>query len=254
MILKIKQFVIIITLLLFSSCKQEKQTLTEITGKEIPISDTIPKVDSISNFITPYRKRINEVLDSTLAFAPTDINKAGKFNTNAGNLMADAVLELIAPVFKSRTNNNLDIALLNHGGIRSVISKGNVSARTAYEIMPFDNSVIVVGMKGKAIREMVNYLIASKKPQPFAGLQIIVDKNDSVQEVNIQGKPFDENKTYYIATSDYLLKGGDHMDFFKNNISTTDTNYLIRNVMIDYFTKKDTIAPVIDDRFIKLED
>ncbi len=255
MILKIKQFVIFTTVLLLISCKEEKTTLKKINGKEIPITDSIPEVDSIANFITPYRKRINQVLDSTLAYAPKNITKTdGEFNTTAGNLMADAVLELTAPIFKSRTKNNLDFVLLNSGGIRSVISKGNISARTAYEIMPFDNTVVVVSLKGKAIREMVKYLITSKKAHPIAGLQIIIDKNDSIKEVNIQGKPFDENKTYYVATSDYLIKGGDHMDFFKDHISATDTGYMIRNVMIDYFTKLDTIAPLIDDRFIKIED
>jgi 2',3'-cyclic-nucleotide 2'-phosphodiesterase (5'-nucleotidase family) len=255
MILKIKQFVIFTTILFFTSCKQEKTALIKINGKEIPITDSILEVDSIANFIAPYRKHINQVLDSTLAYAPKDISKTdGELNTTAGNLMADAVLELTAPVFKSRTKNDLDFVLLNSGGIRSVISKGNVSARTAYEIMPFDNTVVVVGLQGKAIREMVNYLIISKKPHPIAGLQIIIDENDSIKEVNIQGKPFDENKTYYVATSDYLIKGGDHMDFFKDHTSATETNYMIRNVMIDYFTKLDTIAPHIDDRFIKIED
>ena len=42
------------------------------------------------------------------------------------------------------------------------------------------------------------------------------------------------------------------MGFFKNMIDATDTEYLIRNAMIDYFKKVDTLNPVVDDRFYKL--
>ncbi|WP_317165530.1 5'-nucleotidase [Cellulophaga sp. Z1A5H] len=228
--------------------------LTQISGKQIQISDTIKITDSIEQFVAPYRDRINEVLDSTLAYAPKTIAKNdGALNTTAGNLMADAVLELAGPIFKTRTGSTLDFVLLNHGGIRSIISAGNVSARTAYEIMPFENTIVVVGLKGDAVLEMVNYLINSKKPHPIAGLQIILNKDDSINVIKIQGLPFDESKTYYVATSDYLVNGGDRMDFFKKNVTFTETDYRIRNLMIDFFSKKDTIAPIIDDRFIKLD-
>lgn len=254
MILKIKQIVIIITLIIFGSCKEEPLKLSEIAGKQITVTDSITETEKIKDFIAPFQKHIDKVLDSTLAYAPIKITKEdGKFNTTAGNLMADAVLELVQPVFFKRTNKKVDFVLLNHGGIRSIISKGNVTARTAYEIMPFENTIVVVGLKGKAIRELINYLTKSTKQHPISGLQIIVNNDGSINAVNIQNMPFDENKVYYVATSNYLVNGGDHMDFFKQNLSLTETDYLIRNIMIDYFEKKDTIAPIVDDRFIKLD-
>ncbi len=254
MILKIKHFVIFITILLFISCKQEKPRLSQMVGKQIAILDSISEDLEIKNFVEPYRKHIDAVLDSTLAFAPNYISKTDNpYNTTAGNLMADAVLQLANPVFKSRTQNNIDFVLLNHGGIRSSISAGSVSARTAYEIMPFENSVVVVALKGKAVLEMIAYLLKNKIPHPIAGIQIILNKDNSLNTVNIQGKPFDEDKTYYVATSNYLVTGGDNMNFFLDNTSATDTDYLIRNILIDYFTKMDTIQPKIDDRFIKLD-
>lgn len=253
MILKFKHFVTFITIVALISCKQEKIRLTEVAGQQISITDTIAEDTNISAFVAPYKKRIDEVLDSTLAYAPNYISKTdGQLNTSAGNLMADAVLQLVNPVFNSRTQKNIDFVLLNHGGIRSSISVGDVSARTAYEVMPFENSVVVAELKGNAVYEMVNYLIKNKIPHPIAGIQIILNNDDSIKAINIQGKPFNEEKTYYVATSNYLVNGGDNMNFFKDNISVTDTDYLIRNIMIDYFGKMDTIAPKIDDRFIKL--
>lgn len=254
MILKLKHFVIFITIIGFTSCKQKPQQLTEISGKQIEIGESIKEDTSITKFVTPFKNRIDEVLDSTLAYAPRYISKTdGQLNTSAGNLMADAVIALSNPVFNARTGHNIDFVLLNQGGIRSPISIGKVTARTGYEVMPFENSVVVVGLNGKAIRAMIAYLVENKTPHPISGIQIILNKDDSLNAVNIQGKPFDEGKIYYVATSNYLVTGGDNMTFFEHHVSITETDYLIRNIMIDYFGKMDTIAPKVDDRFIKLD-
>ena len=84
-------------------------------------------------------------------------------------------------------------------------------------------------------------------------MQIILTKEGSLQSVNIQGMPFDENKTYYVATIDYLLQGGGNMDFLQDNKSVTELDYLLRNAMIDYFKKVDTLEAKIDDRFIQIK-
>ena len=70
-------------------------------------------------------------------------------------------------------------------------------------------------------------------------------------DAKIKGEKIKQNKTYYVATSDYLYNGGDNMRFFKPNDSVYYLNYKIRNAIIDKFYKLDTINPVIDDRFIQ---
>ncbi len=251
--LKIQHFVIFTTIILFTSCKQRPTSLSEIDAKQIPIDSSWEEVAEVKAFITPYHNRVNSILDSTLAYAPYVISKEdGNYNTPAGNLMADIMLSEANPIFKKRTGNEIDFALMNHGGIRSIISKGNVSARTAYEVMPFENNISVVKLDGKSVLEMVNYIIKSKRAHPLAGIQIVLNKDESISSISIQGKPLDIENHYFIATSDYLVSGGDDMIFFKNALSITDIDYKIRNAMIDYFSKVDTIAPKIDDRYYKL--
>ncbi len=249
-----KHFVVFITIVLLTSCAQSPSQLTSIKGAQLPINSEIPSNDSIEVFVTPYRNRINTVLDSVLAYAPKDIVKTdGELNTSEGNLMADILMRQSQPIFKSRTGHEVDIAMLNYGGIRNVISAGSVTARTAFEVMPFENYIVVLELPGTAIREMVSYLIASSRPQPFSGMKIVLNNDGKLQSVNIQGKPFDENKTYYLATIDYLLQGGGNMNFLKENISVTELDYLLRNAMIDYFMKVDTLEATVDDRFIQIK-
>lgn len=248
--LKIKHFVIFITFLGFTSCRQDTATLSRIEGKQIPIDSIISKSANINEFILPYSTRIDEVLDSTLAYAPKPITKEdGEFNTTAGNLLADIVRLQANPIFNSRTGKDIDFVLLNHGGIRSIISAGKINARNAFEVMPFENNIVVAAVNGSDIDEMVAFLVQAGRAHPISGMQIVLDKNRELLKAFINGEPINSDRTYYVATSDYLISGGDQMGFFKNNTSVTDTDYLIRNAMIDYFKKVDTLSPVIDDRF-----
>jgi 2',3'-cyclic-nucleotide 2'-phosphodiesterase (5'-nucleotidase family) len=236
------------------SCKQESQQLTRIEGRQIAISDSIKTDASIEAFVKPYREHINKDLDSVISFAlETYSKKDGELNTAIGNLFADVVFEQSNPVFKKRTGKDIDLVLLNQGGIRSIISKGNITTRTAFEIMPFENSVVIAAIKGTQINQLVAYLVEAKKAHPISKLNIIVDKNYNLVEATINKKPIDTSKIYYIATNDYLYYGGDGMDFFQPNDSLYILNYKIRNAFLDYFNKTDTINPVIDDRFIKLD-
>jgi 2',3'-cyclic-nucleotide 2'-phosphodiesterase (5'-nucleotidase family) len=252
--LKIQHFVIIIIIGVFISCKQHPPALFKIEGKQLPITNSIAPVDSIEQFVTPYRNRINEVLDSTLAYATDTFSpKDGSLNTSAGNFMADIVMSEARPIFKKRTKKEIDFTLLNNGGIRAEISKGAVTTRNMYQVMPFENTIVVVELPAKSVRELIAFLIDSRQPHPISGIQIKLDRDGSLASVNIQDKPFDEDRTYFVATSNYLVNGGDNMNFFKNNISVTETDYLLRNAMIDYIRKMDTIVPLVDDRFTQIK-
>ncbi|MCB0461085.1 MAG: 5'-nucleotidase [Flavobacteriaceae bacterium] len=246
-----KNFILCFFVVCFMSCKEEMY-LEKIEGKRIEINDSLVGVSKIEDFIKPYREHVNNTLDSVLAYSAGTYSKTdGDLNTAIGNLMADAVLEEANPVFESRTGKKINMVLLNHGGIRAILSKGNVTTRTAYEIMPFENSVVVASLKGTHINEMIAYLQKAKRAHPISGLSIKLNNNYELIEAKINDNAIDENKTYYVATNDYLYSGGDSMDFFQQSDSLYVLDYKIRNVLIDYFSKKDTINPVIDNRFIK---
>ncbi|MGB3605735.1 5'-nucleotidase C-terminal domain-containing protein [Psychroserpens sp.] len=239
-------------LIILSSCQQDLH-LNKIEGRQINISDSLVIDAQIEDFIKPYRENVNKNLDSILAYAVDTYSKNdGEYNTAIGNMMADALYEQANPIFKSRTGEDIDFVLLNHGGIRAIISKGNVTTRTAYEVMPFENSTVVVKLKGLQVKELIDYLVEAKRAHPISRLSIALNSNGSFKEALLDGQPLDYNKSYNIATNDYLYNGGDRMDFFKTNDSLYVLNYKIRNVLIDYFKSIDTLNPVIDNRFIQL--
>ena len=237
---------------LFLSCDHSKK-ITKSKGENISISEDLKSNQAIEAVIAPYKENLDKSMNEVLSYAVDTYSKSdGDYNTAIGNLMADAVFELSNPIFKSRTGNEIDIVLLNHGGIRSILPKGNVTTKSAYSLMPFENSVVVVALKGSVLMEMTTYLKAFKKAHPISGLELVLNADNSYQKIRVNGKPIDLAKTYYVATNDYLYNGGDRMYFLKKSDTLYDLNYKIRNVLIDYFTKYDTLNPKKDLRFIKL--
>ena len=242
---------LLVALITVFSCKQDA-FLTRIEGERLEINDSLTGSQEIEDFIAPYREHVNKGLDSTLAYAVDTYTKNdGELNTAIGNFMADAVKEQSNTVFKSRTGNDIDIVMLNHGGIRSIISKGNVTARTAYQIMPFENSVVVTELNGKAVKSLVQYLVKAKRAHPISGLSIKVNSDFELVESLVDGNEIDEDKIYYVATNDYLYNGGDNMAFFRESDTLHILDYKVRNTLIDYFVKVDTLDLKADNRFIK---
>ena len=245
----IKHFVLFLTFILGLSGCQHNLYITRIEGKEIGITDKTSSNSEIEKFIKPYRDKIDDDLNTVLAYAPETLDKSGQWQTTMGNMFSDVALSYGNPVFKKRAGTSIDIVLLNHGGIRTIIPKGDVTTRAAFEIMPFENSMVVVALKTAQIKEMIAYIIAEKKPHPLSGMTFTIGKDNSPKNVFIQGKPIEDNKMYYVGTNDYLYNGGDNMTFFKKGLKY-DLDYKLRNILIDYFKDVDTIHISNDPRII----
>ncbi|WP_188458556.1 5'-nucleotidase C-terminal domain-containing protein [Psychroflexus planctonicus] len=245
--------VVVLFLGLFS-CEEEYVKPVKISYQQQAIDSTLAKNTDMEEFIKPYREKIDAEMKTVLSYSPKSMFKSDSpYNTAIGNMMADAVLEEANPLFKQRHNLAIDAVLLNYGGIRSGISEGEITVRTAYDIMPFENKVVVVELPYEAAQEMIKYLMKKRTAHPISGMQIQLNHNYSFKEAFINNEAIhpedNKNKSFYIATSDYLLQGGDEMDFFTNNTEVFHLDYKLRNLFIDYFKKKDEINPTQDNRF-----
>lgn len=246
-------YVIFVTFFAFWGCQGGKMHLHSVKNQLITVqSETLPNSD-IEQFILPYREAIHKELESVLAYNPSDLVKeATALNVPISNFMADAIYEQANFVFSKRMNQNLDFVVLNWGGIRSSIPKGNVTKRTVFNIMPFENRLVAVQITGKKVLEMADYLASEHIPNPVSK-HILLQINTQNQVVNfkVNAKEIDPDALYWVGTTDYLLRGGDRMYFFKEAPQVLDLEYQFRNALMDYFIKIDTLKTQTDDRFIK---
>ncbi|MEX0997684.1 MAG: 5'-nucleotidase [Flavobacteriaceae bacterium] len=248
------KYILIISMIIsfLVGCKKTDYSLTQIEGKQIEVTDSLKPNETFENFLKPYQEHIEIQLSEVLANNIRNMKRTdGPLNSSIGNMMADATMELANPIFKKRTQNDIDIVLLNFGGIRATMGAGDVTRKTAFEIMPFENEVVVLELSPKKIQEMLNYLAVENLAHPLSGIEIQLNDNNEILEVQIQKKPLDTTKNYFVATSDYLKNGGDRMYFFENAMSETPLDYKLRNLFIDYFIQKDTIDFLPDNRFVK---
>ena len=121
---------------------------------------------------------------------------------------------------------------------------------SAYNLMPFENEMVVLTMSGEKVQELADYLIKHRLPHPLSKqVQLQITHDGKITHFTIHGKPFNPKATYLVATSDYLMYGGDAMYFFSNPLKADMLDYKVRNVLIDYFTKIDTLHAKQDNRF-----
>jgi 2',3'-cyclic-nucleotide 2'-phosphodiesterase (5'-nucleotidase family) len=152
-------------------------------------------------------------------------------SSNLMNWVADAV-------FVNQTRNvrlaQPLICLLNTGGIRSSIGKGDVTLGDMYKIMPFENTLVWVELPISVIPEIEEYLKKSGG-EPISNCKLINGK------LEING--IRENTTHFwIITSDYLMNGGDKMDFFKKKTNVNSTGKLLRDILIEELKNQGTMV------------
>ncbi|MGB1268653.1 MAG: 5'-nucleotidase C-terminal domain-containing protein [Flavobacteriaceae bacterium] len=237
-------------ILILSACKKEVPSqLYQVKAHQLITDSTTVANTEITEFIAPFKTHLNEQLDAVLCTTPIDLTRIdGELESSLGNLMADICFEQGNPVYNKQTGGTIDFVLFNYGGIRAPIAKGNITARNAFEVMPFENELVIAELSGEKVKDLLHYLAVNKKAHPISKLRLKL-KDDTYTDVTINDKKFDTSKNYFVLTSDYLQEGGDKMNFFKAPVSIHKTDYKIRTALIDYFKKTDSIIPNLDNRF-----
>jgi 2',3'-cyclic-nucleotide 2'-phosphodiesterase (5'-nucleotidase family) len=141
--------------------------------------------------------------------------------------------------------------MLNNGGLRTSLPAGAISKGKIFELMPFENMLVVLTISGAQMKNLLAY-IGKSKGVPVSGMQMKIDSEGGVKQVMIGGLPFDENKNYRVATSDYLAGGGDKMGFFKNPVSNELLSRKLRDALIEEMVmlqqQGKKLEPVLDKR------
>lgn len=185
------------------------------------ISKEIKEDEMLSKEIKPYKDSLDKKMNEVLGKSETDFIVA-RPSSNLMNWVADAI-------FVNQTRNvrlaQPLICLLNTGGIRSSIGKGDVTLGDMYKIMPFENTLVWVELPVTVIPEIEAYLIKSGG-EPMANCKLVNGK----LEINGMRQ---NTSHFWILTSDYLMNGGDKMDFFNKNTTINSTGKLLRDILIE---------------------
>src|SRR5690606_801973 len=132
-------------------------------------------------------------------------------------------------------HNPADLAFATKGGIRNDLKAGDITVGHIFEVMPFENTLTVIELKGSQIRQLADY-IAKTHGQPIAGMTLMISANGA-QDIKIKGQPIDDNKLYKLVTYDYLANGGDNLTLLTQSVSRINYPQRMREGLIEYVSQ-----------------
>jgi 2',3'-cyclic-nucleotide 2'-phosphodiesterase (5'-nucleotidase family) len=129
-----------------------------------------------------------------------------------------------------RAELKTDVAVVNTGGIRQELPKGVITKSTVWSILPFDNKLVIVKVKG---RDLIADL---ETPEAgFAGVERTA-KGYRLES----GKALDPEATYSVATIDFLYYGGSSFQFLKQDPTPKETGLDWRAPLVDWMHRQKT--------------
>lgn len=241
------KYVFLFLIVVFTfSCK----TSFELSSTKIALVkiDTNLKADTaIINFYAPYRRNLDSQMSAVLVYSEIELTKAQP-ESPLSNFFSDAITNTC-----KAKNIQFDFALpTTNGGIRTSLPKGAITRRHAFELMPFENELVVLTLKAESVAKLVEYIV-DKGGQPVSDIQITAKKSN-VPTFKIAGKDFINSGYYRVLTSDYLANGGDGIDAFKDAVKRENTNIKVRDAIIEYMVELNksgkSLNPQKDGRII----
>lgn len=213
--------------LLLLGCSTGTQ-LTGVRYQGYPVNPARAADTALLRLVQPYRDSVGKTMDQVLVTNQQELLKELP-NSPLGNFLADAYLWAARTMFDAKA----DIAFMNHGGVRiNRMAAGPITRGMVYEVMPFDNQLVIVPVKGEVLRQYIDRLAAEGGGGGVAGLSYRITGKQAV-DVMIQGKPLDLGTTYMMVNSDYAVDGGGGFRAFKD-LKQQRTGYLQRDAIIAY--------------------
>lgn len=183
--------------------------------------------DSTEMSIAPYRDKIKGEMERIIGVSEKSMPKA-KPESALTNWFGDMLYRQAIII----SGEEVDFAFSNYGGIRlNELPQGEISVGLIYEIMPFDNHLVIIEMPGHIVIEMFNFFTKTNGGWPVSEQIVATFSNNSLQKLTINGQEVDPERVYKVATSNYLAEGGDNLEFLVP-LKRVDYPFWIRDIMI----------------------
>lgn len=219
--------------LMFTSCHFSKSGdgVSKVKGEMIEMNsewDANSDKEAM-DILQPYKDSIHNKMDEVIGKSAMKMEK-GK----PEGLLSNLVAEVIRQSAKKVIDGPADMGLVNMGGLRNILPEGDITVSTIYEILPFENSLCVMTMKGSDMRSLFKS-IASLGGEGVSGIRLEITKDGALEKATIDGKEIDDNRTYTVATIDYLADGNGRMDAFLNATNRVcPDGATLRSIFLEY--------------------
>ncbi|GLU55715.1 5'-nucleotidase C-terminal domain-containing protein [Dyadobacter frigoris] len=232
--------------LLLSSCNRHF-TVSGNQYKEYAIDQSAGVDSSLVKYYLPYKKQMDAEMNRVIGRTDQELTKTSDPETLIGDFFSDAIL-----MEGLKKDPTIQFTLSTKGGLRTSFPKGDIMVSNVFELMPFENELVVLKLSGTSVQKVIDF-IAKSNGQPVAGIRLNI-KDKKAADVMIAGKPFDINQSYNLLTYDYLANGAEGLEFLSEATGRKSIDKKVRDALIDYIngltSAGKTINTQLDGRIV----
>lgn len=221
--------------------------IIEFSGNPIKITNDISMDPNMKKEIDAVSAQLEKILNTPVIISkiPVSLTPDKGFcglSCHVGEVLSTALL-------KSGKKDNVDVALLNAGGIRAGFPMGQISYRHMIQAYPFNSAVVLVEMTGSELKKYITHGL--KKYTPNARTNALIhpagltytfnSETKQITEISVQGKPLSPHKKYRVLLPAFLADGGDGFPVQKEQ---RVLSYDLRNTLIDSLKTINFIPPL----------
>lgn len=221
-----------------SSSDELVELLPERVGEDI----------SVRAIVDRHVEAVGKFFETVVATAAVGLSREVDRESGLGSWMSDC--------YKGWAGT--DAAFQNGGGIRADIPAGPITLRSIFNVMPFDNFMVKLQMRGSLLREVLEHGVGARRIMQLSGPTVEYRRGQPfgrrlVSSV-VGGAPLDDTKTYSVATLDFMVSGGDGFNAFSRADSSEVTETLAREVLRRCAQEQKTVVPPPAGRLRSKED
>jgi 2',3'-cyclic-nucleotide 2'-phosphodiesterase (5'-nucleotidase family) len=169
-------------------------------NRYLRVTADLPEDPEVAAFVGSYRARLGSELGKVVATTAVRLDGQGRNQeTNLGNVVADALL----------LASGADVAFINAGAIRASLEPGDITLEELMTVLPFDNRLVVVRLTGAELRSMLEQSLRDGGGGFLQVAGVRLRETAAGVEAEVGGAALDDAKLYDVATSDFLVAGGD---------------------------------------------
>jgi 5'-nucleotidase len=225
------------------------EAVAAVSNKATPPQEV---VDLFGKLLNDARAAINRPIGETLIDLNRVFTNDGRSTGEypLGNIVVDAMLAA-----NQAGDRRADIAIHNNAGIRTDIPKGPITYGKLYEVLPFDNVLTAMDLKGEHIKAVLEVAASCPRVNTLvAGMSFVYDcskpPGNRISKIMIQGKPMEPQRVYRVQTIDYLAGGGDGQMAFKEGANLAYGDAAV-DVVADYIRKNSPLNPQVEGRIVE---
>jgi 2',3'-cyclic-nucleotide 2'-phosphodiesterase (5'-nucleotidase family) len=226
--LMFKKRLVYISILFFISCAKVNHVAdVQVSSYKMDDAARTGQSEAIDSLINPYKMKIDTEMNVVIGLCAKRLNMAVPEST-LGNLIADVLYQKAVEYYEGQ----VDFAVINYSSIRlNELQKGDITRGLIYELMPFENHLVIVKVDKNVVYKLFENIAKSKGWPVSKQVKFVISESKPI-DILIDGKPLKEDYIYHIAVPDYLANGNSGCSFFKGE-DRADVDVLIREMIME---------------------